>query len=214
MGSAGAIAMLAAPVESRYIDAASIALQTRSQTLAGLMKNADAGLAFGKKSARSSVHLELRYRDRVVIQKIVAGPAFFSAAIAPFPGGVISRSHFSVTRQAANGYIPELGILVVIQHPELAALERQLNDCVPVKLEELNHGSFFNTGSPLLIMEQGWAVGGLLAKVAAMAIRRKWDNKARRKDASAISPDNKFDLSAPADILLRRYEAEIKRKQS
>ncbi|HSM87906.1 MAG TPA: hypothetical protein VLT16_17255, partial [Candidatus Limnocylindrales bacterium] len=169
------------------------------------------------------VLVKLIYRDRTVATCVLPERSNLAAVAVPYNGGPLSKGLFSVLKYARQGDAPAVDSLVTIQAPGFSALEKELTGRVPVELRRLDQALPAASGNPLLVADQGWAMGGVLAKVAALSLRQKWEQEDADAESGSQTNGNitapnageEFDLTWPAEVLRkRRVETMITMRQA
>jgi hypothetical protein len=113
-----------------------------------------------------------------------------------------------------------IAVLVVIQPPFRSEMEQEVNRQVPVALSELGIFLPFGPRPVLLVMEQGWALGSYLAKIAALRIQGGWQNSESASSNRIVKsmrlspPTENVDLRAPGKVLLHRYLEWLRSRRS
>ena len=218
----GTIALILSAAGSGHMPGMRAALEAGSLSLPDVFRRV-ADAQGRDKGQGHDVLVKLIYRDRTVATCVLPERSNLAAVAVPYNGGPLSKGLFSVLKYARQGDAPAVDSLVTIQAPGFSALEKELTGRVPVELRRLDQALPAASGNPLLVADQGWAMGGVLAKVAALSLRQKWEQEDADAESGSQTNGNitapnageEFDLTWPAEVLRkRRVETMITMRQA
>jgi hypothetical protein len=208
----GLVAMLVAAAGSGHIARTRLALWNHPETSQAILRTLTRNVPV--KSSVGSFPFELRYRGHRVLSCAYSALAGISAAFVEHPGYTLFGRYFSMVSGTSIGHSIPIEVLVVLQPPAFSALERQMQERVPMELSLVNQGLGLGGGTPLMITDQGCALGGLLSKVAVMTLRRGGgpvSNHVEGKQSGAETGPStapgteRVSLIEPAEALLRHH---------
>jgi len=193
----GCIGMLVGPFESWALADAKARLQSGITTLAELIVESQYHKYPLPSCCPPEIWLTLKYRQRTIASlKYPAGSPFRGVRV-PFCGGPIPVDIFHIEYRVGRPANVVLEPHVIIERPELSKVETRLTEIVPFKL------SSFATSQRglMIIMEEGWALGGYLAKLAELL--RQW------RRAHSAAPDERPSMQEVVASHLRRADLAI-----
>jgi hypothetical protein len=213
----GLIGMLVGPRGSRALEEAKPRLQSGTATLAELIAQHKARARTGAGNCRPDVRFTLKYLRHTILSLVYADGAPFCVAEVPYCGGELSREAFCVEQAIRCDVNLAFEPVVVIEPPVFSNVEASLTAAMPFTMSLMGTSQWIGSYPGLMIMEQGWAVAGYLAKVAAAQQLRDWresDNAAftrlagkQATGAEVASPRPNLALSA--DRLLDLYRSKV-----
>jgi len=212
LGSPGSIGMLVGPRGSRALEQAKARLQSGGTTLADVMAQPNDCARTG--NGHSEIRFTLKYLRHTILDLIYPLGARFCVAKVPYSGGELSPENFCVEQSTQRDANLLLEPVVVIDPPVLSNTEATITAAVP---STLGASQWIGAHSKLMIMDEGWAVGGYLAKVAVARLRRNWqesdsapftaqaDKQATGAAVNSWCPN----LALSADRLLNLYRNKV-----
>ena len=187
------IGMLVGPHGSSALVEATARLQSGATFLAELVSESERRAKAVRNTCRAKVRCTLKYRGQSVVSLDYSPGMLFRGAQVSFCGAQLSFEAYSVE------YLPspdtDLEAIAVVENPRLSPVEVSLTEAVPFKISFMAP-QWIGSNSGLMIMEEGWAIGGFLAKIAVLRQRRRWlqmdsgtpDLQAGGQPSAAIPP--------------------------
>jgi len=171
------------------------------------------------KKDESGTLVHLSYRGRLLVSLRFASCQEACGTELPFWGEILEPQYVEAELRRNNDD-RSIDVLVVVQPLFRSQMEQEVNRQVPVALSELGALLLFGPKPVLLVMEEGWAIGSYLAKIAALRIHRKRQNSESANDKRKIKsmrlspPTESVDLKVPAKVLVHRYLGWLRSRRS
>ena len=215
--SSGTIAVFVATSASCFVARTRGSLKRGDSTVAEALGQTSLPDPDTKDESGTLVHLS--YRGRPLVSLRLALCQETCGTQLPFWGDRLEPRYLEAEYRCGSDD-RSIAVLVVIQPPFRSEMEQEVNRQVPVALSELGILLSFGPRPVLLVMEEGWALGSYLAKIAALRIQSRSQNSEsansnRTVKSMLVSPPTEdVDLRAPGKVLLHRYLEWLRSRRS